>query len=59
MASLKDVTTFSFFSLNFSKIAETIDVAYGANFVRNPVANPATHLPAKATTITLLSFVMA
>ena len=58
IASRRDVTTFCFFSLNFSKIAETIDVAYGANLVRNPVDSPATHLPAKATTTTLLSFVI-
>ena len=59
IASLKDVTTFCFFSLNFSNIAETIDDAYGENFVRNPVANPVTHLPANATTTTLLSLVIA
>lgn len=56
IASRNEMTTFIFFSLNFSKMADVIIGAYGLNFDRNPLARPSTHLTAKETTMTLLSF---
>ena len=56
IASRNARTTFIFFSLNFSKMADAIIGTYGANFVRSPLAKPCTHLAAMATTTTLLSF---
>uniref|UniRef100_A0A2M4D950 Putative secreted protein n=1 Tax=Anopheles darlingi TaxID=43151 RepID=A0A2M4D950_ANODA len=58
MASRSAVTTLVFFSLNFSKIAGTHAPAYVLNFLPNPLANIAKHLPPSATRTTFVSFVI-
>ena len=55
IASRMEVTTFCFFSLNFSRIVGIQANAYGVNFFLSPLASPARHFPATAMTMTFES----